>query len=47
MHPRIRRIEMGIFREYGHIFRLSQPEDLDEDLVELLREAYALGTIVD
>ncbi len=30
---------------YGHIFQLSQPEDLDEDLVDLLREAYAIGTL--
>lgn len=47
IHPRIKRIEMGIFRDYGHIFRLSQPDDLDEDLVNLLREAYAIGTQVD
>ena len=47
IHPRIQRIEMGIFRDYGHIFRLTQPDDLDEDLVNLLREAYAIGTLVD
>ncbi len=46
-HPRIQRVEMGIFRDYGHIFRLSQPDDLDEDLVDLLREAYAIGSLVD
>ncbi len=47
VHPRIQHIEMGIFRDYGHIFRLSQTEDLDEGLVNLLREAYAIGTVVD
>lgn len=42
-HPHIRKIEMGIFRDYGHIFRLSRPVDLDEDLIDLLHEAYILG----
>jgi Domain of unknown function (DUF5655) len=42
-HPRIRKIEMGIFRDYGHIFRLARPADLDEDLLDLLHEAYMLG----
>jgi len=42
-HPRIGKIEMGIFRDYGHIFRLTRPEDLDEGLVDLLQEAYILG----
>lgn len=42
-HPRIRKIEMGIFRDYGHLFRLSRAEDLDEDLIALLQEAYILG----
>jgi hypothetical protein len=43
VHPRIRKIEMGIFRDYGHIFRLTDPEDLDEGLADLLQEAYILG----
>lgn len=42
-HPCIQRIEMGIFRDYGHIFRLARVEDLDEGLVELLHEAYAIS----
>jgi hypothetical protein len=42
-HPRIRKIEMGIFRDYGHIFRLTRHDDLDEDLIELLHEAYIIG----
>lgn len=46
-HPRILRIEMGIFRDYGHIFRMDQPDDLDEDLTNLLREAYAIGVMVE
>jgi hypothetical protein len=43
-HPRIRKIEMGIFRDYGHIFRLTRPDDLDEDLIDLMHEAYILGS---
>jgi hypothetical protein len=43
IHPRIRKIEMGIFRDYGHIFRLNRPADLDEELVDLFHEAYILG----
>lgn len=43
VHPRIYKLEMGIFRDYGHIFRLKRPDDLDEDLVDLLHEAYILG----
>lgn len=42
-HPRIRKIEMGIFRDYGHIFRLTSPDELDEGLIDLLHEAYILG----
>ena len=43
VHPRIRKVEMGIFRDYGHMFRLSRPDDLDEELEDLLHEAYMLG----
>ena len=42
-HPRIHKIEMGIFRDYGHLFRLTRPDDLDEALQDLLQEAYILG----
>jgi uncharacterized protein DUF5655 len=42
-HPVIQRIEMHVFRDYGHIFRLTRPGDLDEALVALLHEAYVLG----
>lgn len=42
-HPRIYKLEMGIFRDYGHLFRLRRFEDLDQDLVHLLHEAYILG----
>ena len=42
-HPRIYKIEMGIFRDYGHLFRLARREDLDENLADLLHEAYILG----
>jgi hypothetical protein len=42
-HPTIRRVEMGVFRDYGHVFQLRRPEDLDDALVALLHEAYLLG----
>ncbi len=42
-HPLIRRIEMRVFRDYGHVFRLTQPADLDDDFVALLHEGYMLG----
>ena len=43
IHPRIHKLEMGVFRDYGHIFRLTRTRDLDEALVNLLHEAYILG----
>jgi len=42
-HPTLHKIEMGVFRDYGHIFRLTEPNDLDADLIGLLHEAYMLG----
>ena len=42
-HPLIRRVEMQVFRDYGHIFRLTSPTDLDDDLVALLHEGYMLA----
>jgi hypothetical protein len=42
-HPALRRIEMQVFRDFGHIFRLENPEDLDVALVALLQEAYLVG----
>ena len=42
-HPLIRRVEMQVFRDYGHIFRLTRPADLDDDLIALLHEGYMLG----
>jgi hypothetical protein len=35
-HPMIGKIEMGIFRDYGHIFRLTRSEDLEQGFVDLL-----------
>ena len=46
-HPRLLRVEMGVFRDYGHYFRLEKLADLDEELVKLLKEAYALGLMVE
>ena len=42
-HPRIYKMEMGIFRDFGHVFRLSSTEELDEELIDLLQEAYIVG----
>jgi len=42
-HPLFSRVEMQVFRDYGHIFRLTRPEELDEALVALLQEAYVMG----
>ena len=42
-HPRIRKVEMAVFRDFGHVFRLTRPHDLDEGLADLLQEAYMLG----
>lgn len=42
-HPRLHKVEMGVYRDYGHIFRLTQPGDLDDDLLALLQEAYFIG----
>jgi hypothetical protein len=42
-HPKIRKVEMGIFRDCDHLFRLTRPEDLDKGLIDLLHEAYIAG----
>lgn len=44
-HPCIQRIEMYIYRDFGHIFRLSKPEDIDIAFEKLLHEAYVHGTL--
>jgi hypothetical protein len=42
-HRTIYKVEMGVFRDYGHLFRLTKPEDLDDDLTALLHEAYMIA----
>jgi uncharacterized protein DUF5655 len=42
-HPLIRRIEMQVYRDYGHLFQLTRPEELDEAFSALLHEAYVIG----
>lgn len=42
-HPQLVRTESFGGLGFGHHFRLYSPEDVDEGLVELLREAYAIG----
>lgn len=43
-HPLIRRVEMQVYRDYGHYLRLTQPSDLDDDLLSLLQEAVIIGS---
>ena len=42
-HSLFHRIEKIPPHNYIYTFRLTRPEDLDEELVALLREAYAVG----
>jgi hypothetical protein len=42
-HPRFFRIESVTPRDHVHRFRLSQLEDIDDELAEFIREAYAVG----
>ena len=42
-HPRLVRVESFGDIGYGHHFRLSQPEDVDQAMIDLLGEAYAIG----
>ena len=43
-HPLLQRIEMYTYRDYGLILRLTNREDIDESLINLINEAYALGS---
>ena len=42
-HPLFQRVEKIPPHNYVCTFRLTKPEDLDGELVALLREAYAVG----
>ena len=42
-HPRFRRIESYSPQNHVHIFRLSQPSDIDADFRAWLAEAYLVG----
>ena len=42
-HSRLRRVETFGPNSYGLHFRLTRPQDLDEDFAALVREAYAVG----
>ena len=44
-HPQLQKIESYTYRDFGHIFRLRSPEDIDDRLVSLLRESYAVGSL--
>ena len=41
-HPLISRVEMDVFSDYCHHFRLTKREDIDEDFIDLLCEAYGV-----
>ncbi len=43
-HPRLQRIEMYTYRDFGHILRLDQPKDVDQELAALIEEAYVLSS---
>jgi hypothetical protein len=45
-HPLVFRIESLLDRDFGHNFRLTHGEDLDESFCDLLREAYSVGSQV-
>jgi len=42
-HPLFHRVEKIPPNNYVYTFRLTKPEDLDDELTALLREAYAVG----
>jgi len=41
--PRIQRVEHPVRRWYVHYFRVSSPEELDDEALEWLRESYRMG----
>lgn len=43
-HPLLQRVEMYTYRDYGHRFRLSHPDDIDRAFRRLLQEAYVVGS---
>ena len=42
-HPLLQRVEMYTYRDYGLILRLTEIEDVDEALENLIHESYVLG----
>jgi Domain of unknown function (DUF5655) len=43
-HPLMYKFQMGVYRDYGHMFRLTDPRDIDDDLISLLQEAYIIDS---
>ena len=41
--PRIRKMAMGVFRDYGHGFRLIRPDDVDEVPDDRRHQGYLKG----
>ncbi|HEV8588883.1 MAG TPA: DUF5655 domain-containing protein [Pyrinomonadaceae bacterium] len=46
-HPRLVRTESFGRLGYGHHFRLSHPQHIDQAMIDLLGEAYAIGQQID
>ena len=42
-HPRVHKIESLSPRKYAHHVRVGAPEEVDSEIAEWLREAYAIG----
>lgn len=42
-HPRFRRIDTISRKNHVHIFRISTPEEIDEEVLSWLKEAYSVG----
>ena len=42
-HPRVRKIERLSPRKFAHHVRAGSPRDVDSEIAEWLREAYAIG----
>lgn len=43
-HPLLQRVEMYTYRDHGLIFRITNVEEIDEALENLLQEAYVMGS---
>ncbi len=44
-HLLLQRVERYTYRDFGHVIRIQQPEEIDDQLIELLHESYAMGSV--